>query len=476
MPSQIQIKNSGKSRGALHRSKLPLLALFFILFSFVANAAGAAPVITSISPTTVVAGQQVTITGTNFGSTSAYVMFGSIAYPWVSSWTNTQIVVTVPSNAQSAPVYVQNSGGAQSNSVNLTVSSNPTITSISPTTAVAGQQVTITGTNFGGTSAYVVFGSIAYPWVSSWTNTQIVVTVPSNAQSAPVYVQNSSGAHSNLVNLTVVYPTITSISPTTVAPGQQVTITGTNFGSTSAYVMFGSIAYPWVSSWSNTQIVVTVPANAQSAPVHVQNSGGAQSNLVNLTVSSGGAVASLSPSSLTFASQAVGATSAAQTITLNNTGNAALSITSIAFTGADPTDFTEVNTCSPSVAAGGNCTIVILFTPSAAGTRGASLTITDNASGSPQSVSLAGTGTHDVILTWTPSTTPGIKGYNVYRGTTPGGESSTPLNTLPVSGTTFADVNVQAGLTYYYVVTAASSNGTTQSSDSNEASATVPSP
>jgi fibronectin type 3 domain-containing protein len=106
----------------------------------------------------------------------------------------------------------------------------------------------------------------------------------------------------------------------------------------------------------------------------------------------------------------------------------------------------------------------------------ASLTIADNASGSPQSVSLSGTGTHDVILTWTPSATPGVTGYNVYRGTTSGAESATPVNSSPIAGTTYVDTNVKAGQAYYYVVTAISSNGITQSSDSNQASATVPSP
>ena len=78
---------------------------------------------------------------------------------------------------------------------------------------------------------------------------------------------------------------------------------------------------------------------------------------------------------------------------MTNAGNAALSITSIAFAGANATDFTQVDTCGASVAAGGNCTIAILFTPSATGTRVASLGITDNASGSPQPVLLSGTGT-----------------------------------------------------------------------------------
>jgi fibronectin type 3 domain-containing protein len=106
----------------------------------------------------------------------------------------------------------------------------------------------------------------------------------------------------------------------------------------------------------------------------------------------------------------------------------------------------------------------------------ASLSITDNASGSPQAVSLSGTGTHDVILSWTPSTTPAVAGYNVFRGTTADGESSTPLKATPIVGTTFTDENVTAGATYYYVITAVASDDATQSASSNEASVTVPTP
>jgi fibronectin type 3 domain-containing protein len=90
-------------------------------------------------------------------------------------------------------------------------------------------------------------------------------------------------------------------------------------------------------------------------------------------------------------------------------------------------------------------------------------------------VALSGTGMHDVILTWTASSTYGLAGYNVYRGTTSGGESTTPLNSAPVTGTTYDDMNVQAGQKYYYKITAVSLNETTQSGDSNEVSATVPS-
>ena len=64
-------------------------------------------------------------------------------------------------------------------------------------------------------------------------------------------------------------------------------------------------------------------------------------------------------------------------------------------------------------------------------------------------------------------------GYNVYRGSSSEGESSTPLNASPINGTTYVDESVVAGTTYYYVVTAVASNGE-QSAASGETEATVP--
>jgi fibronectin type 3 domain-containing protein len=78
-----------------------------------------------------------------------------------------------------------------------------------------------------------------------------------------------------------------------------------------------------------------------------------------------------------------------------------------------------------------------------------------------------------VILSWTASTTPGVLGYDVYRGTTSGGESSTPLNSSPINGATFTDSNVTAGQAYYYVIMAVNSSDAL-SGCSNEASVAVP--
>ena len=121
--------------------------------------------------------------------------------------------------------------------------------------------------------------------------------------------------------------------------------------------------------------------------------GGPQSIAVSGTGLASGPNATLSPTSLSFATQLVGTGSSAESITLTNYGTVALSITSISFTGADSSDFAQTNTCGTSVASGASCTISVTFTPAEAGPAVAELEVNDNAPGSPQKVSLSGTGT-----------------------------------------------------------------------------------
>jgi hypothetical protein len=99
--------------------------------------------------------------------------------------------------------------------------------------------------------------------------------------------------------------------------------------------------------------------------------------------------ASLSSTSLNFATQLVGTISPAQSVMLTNYGTATLNITGIAAT----TNFGETDNCGLSVAAGTSCTISVTFAPGAVDNLAGTLSITDNAPGSPQTVSLNGVGT-----------------------------------------------------------------------------------
>jgi subtilase family serine protease len=114
-------------------------------------------------------------------------------------------------------------------------------------------------------------------------------------------------------------------------------------------------------------------------------------NVVNAFAVAVAPVATLSPTSLTFASTLIGTATSAQTATLTNTGTDPLTVTSVAVTGAAASSFTQTNNCT-SVTAGNNCTISVIFKPTAPGVLSASISITDNAAGSPQTVTLTGTG------------------------------------------------------------------------------------
>src|ERR687885_1046645 len=125
-----------------------------------------------------------------------------------------------------------------------------------------------------------------------------------------------------------------------------------------------------------------------------KGSGGGGGGGGTTTTTTAPAVA-FTPTSLTFAAQDVGTTSAPQSITVTNTGNAGLFISSAATRGANPLDFTQVSDgCSGlTLAPGTSCSVSITFSPTASGTRSAAFTLTDNAANSPQSVPLTGTGT-----------------------------------------------------------------------------------
>ncbi|MBV8551273.1 MAG: choice-of-anchor D domain-containing protein [Acidobacteriaceae bacterium] len=103
-------------------------------------------------------------------------------------------------------------------------------------------------------------------------------------------------------------------------------------------------------------------------------------------------IASLSQASLTFPAQNVGSVSASQTVTLTNTGNAALVLTGVSVSGANASDFAAANNCPGTLAPGASCGASIVFAPKATGNRNAVLLFADSAAGSPQQVTLSGTG------------------------------------------------------------------------------------
>jgi hypothetical protein len=160
----------------------------------------------------------------------------------------------------------------------------------------------------------------------------------------------------------------------------------------------GTCAASLPAGMSCTVNVVFTPsvASAESAKLVFTDADPSSPQFATLTGTgtNSAPVVLLTPTSLNFGGQLVTTTSSpAKMITLKNNGNATLNIMSIASSG----DFAETNTCGASLAATMSCTISVTFTPTATGARNGTITITDDANGSPQSVPLTGTGTDFTI-------------------------------------------------------------------------------
>jgi hypothetical protein len=128
----------------------------------------------------------------------------------------------------------------------------------------------------------------------------------------------------------------------------------------------------------------------------------------------------LSPTTVTMPSQYVGTSGLPQAVTLYNTGTTALAISNV--TATPSSDFSALSGCGSSLPAGQSCSIGVFFDPSTTGTRTGTLTVTDNATDSPQTSTLTGMGQDFAMNVSSPNATvaPGQTAqYNV--AVSPGG-------------------------------------------------------
>jgi hypothetical protein len=134
---------------------------------------------------------------------------------------------------------------------------------------------------------------------------------------------------------------------------------------------------------------------SDAGTVSIADDAAGSPHVINLSGIGTGALVVLAPTGLTFTPLPVGTTSAQQTVSLTNSGNVSLTISSIQVSG----DFTQTNNCGSSLAASATCQIQIAFAPAAAGALSGALTINDDAANSPQALALSGTGQAAVGIT-----------------------------------------------------------------------------
>jgi hypothetical protein len=232
------------------------------------------------------------------------------------------------------------------------------------------------------------------------------------ARSAALSVADNATNSPQLVKLsgTGVLPSVTFTPPSLTFPNQLVfttsssqTVVLSNTGLGILNITGKSIAGQFsetdncgafISAGNNCSFTVTFkPTTKGTLTGAITITDNAPDSPQTVSLTGVGTFMQINPTTENFGIQPVGTTSVARQVIVTNQGHSTVSISSIAITGTNAGDFAETNTCGTSLASGASCKIVVTFTPAAKGKRTANVAITDNGGGSPQMVSLSGTGT-----------------------------------------------------------------------------------
>lgn len=235
-------------------------------------------------------------------------------------------------------------------------------------------------------SAGGMTGSLMFS--DSATNTPQVVTISGTGVTPAVKLSPSS--------LTFATQVVNTSSA-----GQSVTLTNTGLGTltltkvsvSAQFTETNTCGFSVVAGASCTITVKFKPTAINTITGTISVTDNAIGSPQKVTLTGTGTYVQLSPTSENFGNQPVGTTSLSKKITLSNKGSVAVSSVVISLTGTNPGDFAQTNTCGTSVAAGASCFITVTFTPTVKGRRTANVSVSDNGGGSPQMVSLTGTGT-----------------------------------------------------------------------------------
>ena len=236
-----------------------------------------------------------------------------------------------------------------------TATGSPTST-LSISTSAGTVTVSVAGTSIFPATAILSTNALTFP----------LVQVSTNGISLPLTLSNTGGGTLTINSFTITGPQAVEFSSnnnchatlaSTASCGVSVLFSPTSPGAASA--------------------VLSISTSVGTVTVNLSGTGATP------------ATAILAPTTLTFPSQTVGTSSAAQLVTLSNTGGMPLAINSYTYAGTNPTAFPQINTCGASLPGASSCSIFVAFTPTAAGSPTASLSV--NTSAGTSSVKLLGT-------------------------------------------------------------------------------------
>jgi hypothetical protein len=358
--------------------------------------------------------QVVTLSGTGVAPTAS-VSSSSLSFGNQPVTTASVVQTVTVTNTGSSPLTISSVAVTGTNAAAFAETS----TCAAPLAASASctVSVTFTPTAAGPASATVILTDNAagspQSITLSGTGTVPVATLSATSLNFGTQLVNTTSGPQSVTL------TNTGLAPLTVGT---VSIAGTGFS------LSGAAGCAVLASGAVCTIPVTFTPTSTtvfSATLNFTDNAAGSPQIVTLSGTGVVPMASLSTSSLAFGSQPVATTSAAQTVTVTNTGGSPLTISSVAVTGTNAAAFAVTSTCAAPLAASASCTVSVTFAPASAGPASATLTLTDNAAGSPQSITLSGTGTVPVAALSASSLTFGTQIVN----TTSASQSVTLTNT-----------------------------------------------
>jgi hypothetical protein len=329
------------------------------------TAASGNPTVTSLGTSSgpTGGGTSVTITGTNFTGATAVAFGLKLAVSFTVTSATSITAVAPAALAGTVDVTVTTAAGISSTSASdhyTYTGTAPTVTAVSPSTGptTGGTTVTVTGTNFNG-ATQVKFGSTAATSFTDLSSTELTAVAPAGTAGVTditvttPYGTSSTGAADHFTYQSVPVPTVTAVSPSggPVVGGNLVTVTGTGFTNATA-VAFGHYGAASFTVVSDTQIVVTAPAQLSAATVDV-------------TVTTASGTSSTSSADHFSYSSSAPTVSALSVASGSTAGGTSVVITGTNFTGATQVSFggvaassftvnsaTQITATAPAQAAG----------------------------------------------------------------------------------------------------------------------------
>ncbi|MBC7947340.1 MAG: IPT/TIG domain-containing protein [Chitinophagaceae bacterium] len=216
-------------------------------------------------------GENVTLTGDYLNWVTRVTFADGKNVDTFVSKTRTQLVVKVPSDAQTGRLIINYGGTAliritTTDTLKVTL---PMLTGVSPNPVRHAANLTITGTNMDLTKK-IIFTGVATPITTfvSITATQIVVTVPAGARAGKISLVAASGVMTtSTIDLNLVLPSITTMTPNPVSPLSNLTLTGTNLDIVDSITFQNAPAVKVFVSQSATQLVLRVPTGVLNGKI-----------------------------------------------------------------------------------------------------------------------------------------------------------------------------------------------------------------